>query len=1325
MNNKEPVVLFRPSYLIIALSVLLITVTLVFWKTAWAASNAKPVINTTLSVVKTGSEPFDAKTWDGSDLTTAGLDAGENNNVVRLQDTITYLVEVSVNDNSVNSLTATIVLDKKQAWLAIPTGCKTDPKDVSPVSSISADKLTLFCNLGAAVEGTTRAIYPTARAIGASYDGSVITLNDSHVSATVSAQADGLSNLATAGPTDVVVTADFKVDTVKELKVSSLDPNTGEPLYIAPARLGPANEKGTLVEYVIKARYVQGSMIADAPNEAGGDFAANYVLLDHFTDNNGNNNGALSSGGLLYTWNPEVPACELVGDHGANASVVCNQINRALDDLGPTLVGDGLNDPNVEITLNNIDVRDPDKDGNLIELKLNLWFNEATEIKTHESCASSRCTNTVVNSVGVYNAGTGKVDGFNPVSTEDASGNHLLNYNGVGEPEPNHIAYNMAYTEGGALSMWISYHELFGQDKWAPEQRAAAGETIPFLVNHFDYRLIDGGISQTCSKIDKTVFEYAGLSAPNRPDMGYAFNTNAPYNPHMAYRAAADAGWTQGFDGTPFITILYSDEPNATLTELRDDVCNNDVNGDSKYVVDGVNVDTGLADAPNDWVTDPANLGGNANVSKIRQSLVYDQGAMNAQDPTVEQWGVFVNHLVKIKDTATGYGPNQYLPVFMTSRAAGANGVFSAWNATSTTSVDPDNIGFSSTWGYADRTILVPSAHAISKYTEPRGIKVVRGGDQVDFIIEPKVFGMWSPTITTASVTDPLPVGTDYVKNSERFSIDGGTTWLDYTSYTASSPAVTVTSAANSNVRSLTWVFGDLQSREQLPLVRYSVEVSPGLVSGTFVNKATLNSDMGVDDNGDGKSDPAQAAYQLSMLAGFGLDVIKTRARAIYQTNTPLAFKLVYKNLGGENYTRGDFIDILPYNGDGAGQNSSGLASTRVPETRFKGVYSVSSVVIGNGETVYATDAAVGSLQQDPCHASNQPSGYTPAVGDVCYAAYNNNGKQFIGGGSTGTGATVWTECTVLAPLTCGGLSAETITALRFDVPTIGKDAGGKTIAMELTPLGNVGGTPMLDEKGNVTAASTGDIYTNNFGGRVPELSLAVISNDVSVTVVSGAIGDYVWRDTNGDSVQDAGETGLDGVTLQLLDDAGEPVYVNPVTGGIVNASTADAIPYQTTTAGGGLYTFNNLPNSTLTVKVLPATLPKGLIQTFDADGSLDNSSTKKLTAVTDAVGQVIGVLKDVAQDFGYRNVQVDISLTKVLDKATVKRGETVVYTLTATNTGTDTAAGVAITDSLPAGVTWVSDDSAGAYDKMTGVWAVGELLKDASKTLHITVTVD
>ncbi|TXH71490.1 MAG: DUF11 domain-containing protein [Thiothrix sp.] len=84
----------------------------------------------------------------------------------------------------------------------------------------------------------------------------------------------------------------------------------------------------------------------------------------------------------------------------------------------------------------------------------------------------------------------------------------------------------------------------------------------------------------------------------------------------------------------------------------------------------------------------------------------------------------------------------------------------------------------------------------------------------------------------------------------------------------------------------------------------------------------------------------------------------------------------------------------------------------------------------------------------------------------------------------------------------------------------------------------------------------------------------------------------------------------------------------------------------------------------------------------------------------------------------------VDIELTKTLDKDTARRGDTVKYTLTVTNKGPDNATNVKVADVLPSGLTYVSDDAAGAFDTATGVWSVGDVANGANKALVITATV-
>lgn len=86
---------------------------------------------------------------------------------------------------------------------------------------------------------------------------------------------------------------------------------------------------------------------------------------------------------------------------------------------------------------------------------------------------------------------------------------------------------------------------------------------------------------------------------------------------------------------------------------------------------------------------------------------------------------------------------------------------------------------------------------------------------------------------------------------------------------------------------------------------------------------------------------------------------------------------------------------------------------------------------------------------------------------------------------------------------------------------------------------------------------------------------------------------------------------------------------------------------------------------------------------------------------------------------------KADISLAKSVDKASAKSGDTVVYTLVATNAaGSAAATGVEIKDQLPTGVVYQTSSGDGTYTPGTGVWAVGDLASGASESLSITVTV-
>src|SRR6266571_3894603 len=84
-----------------------------------------------------------------------------------------------------------------------------------------------------------------------------------------------------------------------------------------------------------------------------------------------------------------------------------------------------------------------------------------------------------------------------------------------------------------------------------------------------------------------------------------------------------------------------------------------------------------------------------------------------------------------------------------------------------------------------------------------------------------------------------------------------------------------------------------------------------------------------------------------------------------------------------------------------------------------------------------------------------------------------------------------------------------------------------------------------------------------------------------------------------------------------------------------------------------------------------------------------------------------------------------DLSLSKLVNNPTPNVGGTVVFTLTVTNAGPSAATGVAVTDLLPAGFTYVGDTGGGAYDGVTGLWTLGTVNAGASISLAISATVN
>ncbi len=83
-----------------------------------------------------------------------------------------------------------------------------------------------------------------------------------------------------------------------------------------------------------------------------------------------------------------------------------------------------------------------------------------------------------------------------------------------------------------------------------------------------------------------------------------------------------------------------------------------------------------------------------------------------------------------------------------------------------------------------------------------------------------------------------------------------------------------------------------------------------------------------------------------------------------------------------------------------------------------------------------------------------------------------------------------------------------------------------------------------------------------------------------------------------------------------------------------------------------------------------------------------------------------------------------NVTLTKTASNLAPKVGQQYFYTITATNSGAADAAGVNVTDTIPAGLTFNSyTASQGTYNSVTGIWNVGTIVSGASAVLQLFVT--
>ena len=210
-------------------------------------------------------------------------------------------------------------------------------------------------------------------------------------------------------------------------------------------------------------------------------------------------------------------------------------------------------------------------------------------------------------------------------------------------------------------------------------------------------------------------------------------------------------------------------------------------------------------------------------------------------------------------------------------------------------------------------------------------------------------------------------------------------------------------------------------------------------------------------------------------------------------------------------------------------------------------------------------------------------------------------------------------------------------------------DAGATAASYQVVVTPATGLNPTFDEDNGITIGhqTTVSVAAGGLHLRADFGYNWVLPTDSTnpAAATTGAIGDRVWNDADGDGRQDPAEAGIAGVTVTLTGAGADGLF-----------GTGDDPTAQTrTTDAAGNYVFDDLPKGVYSVAISPVTLPGGVTwtQTGDPDlgGPIDHQST---TPIVLAPGDVY-----VNADFGYQptlgshigdTIWLDVDGNKALD---------------------------------------------------------------------------
>ena len=1193
--------------------------------------------------------------FNGDD--TAGNDSSANNGIVRVNDTVTYRVQFSVNGTVGTNTTFRMTLPKGMEMTAVPGFCQagstlTPPTAGEPTLPLSADSVnqlseqTLECNLGSR-ENATDSVSVTARVSNLVHQGQKLA----PVSAEISADGVAPVSVPQAKLPEVTASARLMWDISKNSVALTED---------SGYRYGPATEPCPWdTKQVCKRTGYTLLMSAPAGGKGAMPAIGDITLVDD-----------LSFASMYPDATPEqISAMNAAPEkYGSRIYPESYFYNAPGNKIGTTVNGVALTEKNSvrdagTLTFDStlvgkpVPMRITGADMTLRTYPTQVSRPQGTAIPGNKAYAVAQSFSVftpvdVLTDFGVQNQAKNtwtlktvnrykdlSINGFTASDHQDSASQDQSNDYRTTTPDVSLGArMNKVFTgvpgEAGNMSPdeFSPGYAARGEGPTGGATLHSGGITVAPTQDVLSQIEVTGSTPDLpadvsmvlCDAWDNSRLHLHARDVPastvRDTDLQSIPSNGAPVWV-SGYNNAADGSksrWATNSGETPALKVQYS------------------------TVKGGSGTDSTCGDDKGPWYDDPAAVPGNdqallaqgvySAVSRVRIHAVLPPPVDN--NPAVGggvRMALSINHRVVDSGRDTGdILPNWASIKYVLKKNTDMQGVLADSGLWGISDYNPD----SHTGAPGDRLILA--------LAQARVDKQVRKGETGEFSdIPPQLSGgdagaqppipadnvqyRIAPSLTSGASTrnilkdvwveDCLPASQMYVKASREPDVMSVGSTPDDKKRPACGPDETY----------IRWVYPKHEVNMAIDPIILTAEVSPGATSGVYNNVVQVWAE---DDASPAAVRTNDAQVQISNIAGIKLQkealtpVVQVNRSGqaanernkwriqLYNTLPPAQASLV---------SNPDIIDVLPQN--------------NVAGTSFNGTFTFDSAEVKNGNKpgqevrILYTNAA--AVQLDPRDASNQADGTTT----WCDKA--EGGTAVSGSG------------------TCPSSPSE-VTALRVQRP--GAYNTGEVIEVELTMVG-------VDNAG-------GDTYVNRVLARADGFQFVVGPIARAEHAIESSVGDYTWWDINRNGVQDAGEPAAADVPVQLegVDDLGNKVSVSTHT----NAQGLYSFPHlRSSNTDGYVVTFNkDTPRAlTFTTKGTNAQDPATDSNADPATGAADpvvltkdtNNTTIDAGFIADGSLVVTKMLEGPGANFAHGNT-LEFQVRCTADGKTVKE-ETVKLT--------------------------------------------------------------